>query len=120
MGSRWWWVIGWAILIEGLLLWPSPPDVPSAWSVPGVDKAVHMALFGMQAWLAVPPLKDTRRPVWIALVGTIVFGVLTEWQQQFVPGRAMELGDLAADSVGAMLGVLFAVSWAPRRRESQR
>lgn len=120
MASRWWWVVGWALAIELLLLWPSPPDLSRTLHFGGADKVVHAALFAVQAWLATRALQGDGRARWPALVGTIAFGVVTELQQHLIPSRAMELGDLAADSLGASLGFLFAVTRAPRRREYQR
>ena len=118
--GRWTWVVGWAVLIEMLLLWPSPPDVPQLlWSI-GFDKLVHAGLFAVQAALGAWALEERKRSAWPALAGAIAFGALTEVQQQFMPSRAMELGDFLADAAGAVIGlVLFAVL-APMRRELHR
>lgn len=118
--GRWALVVGWAMLIEVLLLWPSPPDVSQlAWGV-GLDKIVHAGLFAVQAALGAWALEERRRSAWPALVGAIAFGALTEVQQQLMPSRAMELGDFLADAAGAVIGfALFAVL-APTRRELHR
>lgn len=120
MRGRWAWVVGWAVLIEVLLLWPSPPDVPSlAWGI-GLDKIVHAALFAVQAVLGAWALQERRRLAWPALAGAIAFGALTEVQQQLMPSRAMELGDFLADAAGASIGLALFAALAPTRRELHR
>jgi VanZ family protein len=88
--------------------------------VPGLDKAVHLGLYGVLGWLA-------ARAVWtrgggardaaFAFVAIAVFGALDEWHQQFIPGRSMEFLDWVADSTGALAGV--AVAALTRRREAR-
>lgn len=118
--GRWTWVLGWAVLIEGLLLWPSPPEVPRLFSSIGFDKIGHAGLFAVQAALGAWALAEHRRRAWPALAGTIAFGAFTELQQHFMPSRAMELGDLLADAAGAVLGLAVFAVLAPTRRELHR
>jgi VanZ family protein len=118
--SRWAWVVGWALLIEMLVLWPSPPEVPQALWVIGLDKMVHAALFAVQAALAAWALAERNRPVWPAMVGAAAFGAATELQQHFMPSRSMELGDFLADAAGAVIGLAVFAALAPRRRERHR
>jgi VanZ family protein len=118
--SRWVWVVGWALLIEMLVLWPSPPEVPQPLWVIGFDKLVHAALFAVQAALAGWALAARDRPAWPAGVGVVVFAVATELEQQFIPSRSMELGDILADAAGAVIGLAVFAALAPRRRERHR
>ncbi len=120
MRGRWAWVVGWAAFIEGLLLWPSPPEVPQLLRNIGFDQIVHAGLFAVQAALGAWALAASRRPAWPALVGTIVFGAVTEVQQQLMPSRAMELGDFLADAAGAAIGLAMFAALAPTRRELPR
>jgi VanZ family protein len=113
-------VLAWALLIEVLVLWPSPPDLAPRWLGVGFDKIVHASLFAVQAALAAWALAGERRARWPAAVGTVVFGAATELQQHFIPSRSMELGDLLADSGGAIIGLALFAALAPRRRESLR
>lgn len=115
--GRWTWVLGWAVFIEVLLLWPSPPEVPRLLRSIGFDKIVHAGLFAVQAMLGAWALDESRRAAWPALVGAIAFGALTEVQQQLMPSRAMELGDLLADAAGAFIGLALFAALAPTRRE---
>lgn len=118
--GRWTWVLGWAVLIEMLLLWPSPPEVPRLFSSVGFDKIVHAVLFAVQAVLGAWALAERGRSAWPALIGTIAFGAFTELQQHLMPSRAMELGDLLADAAGAALGLALFAALAPTRRELPR
>lgn len=113
------WVVGWAVLIEVLLLWPSPPDVSQRLLGVGFDKVVHTSLFAVQAGLWAWALTGKSRPIWPAVVGTVAFGAFTELQQHFLPSRSMELGDLLADASGAVIGAAAFAALALRRRESE-
>jgi VanZ family protein len=114
--GRWTWVVGWAVFIEVLVLWPSPPDVPGLlWGI-GLDKVAHAALFGVQAVLVAWALEERGRSWWPALA----FGVLTEVQQQLIPSRALEMGDILADAAGAVIGLAMYAVLAPTRRELHR
>jgi len=113
----WWWALGWAWVIEVLMLWPHPPNVPEPFRFIGLDKLVHATLFGVQAALTVRAMRGSGRPSWMALVAVVVFAAGTEIGQHFVPSRSAELADFLADSAGAGIGAgVFAV-WARRRQE---
>ena len=117
--GRFQWVFGWALLIEALLLWPTPPQISERLFGIGLDKVAHITMFAVLAGLWAWASASTRRLFWPA-VGAVAFGALTEWQQHFVPTRSMELGDFLADSSGVALAlVLFAVM-ARWRREPGR
>lgn len=118
--GRWAWVLGWAMFIEVLLLWPSPPEVPQLLRSIGFDKIVHAGLFAVQAVLGAWALEERGRPAWPALAGAIAFAALTEVQQHLMPSRAMELGDFLADAAGAALGLALFATLAPMRRELHR
>jgi VanZ family protein len=117
---RWGWVVGWALLIEALVLWPSPPEIRSPFAFIGLDKLVHAGLFGVQAVLIARAMGPEARPWWPALAAVMAFGAVTEIEQHFVPTRSMELGDFLADSAGAAIGLAIFAALAPRRRELHR
>lgn len=68
------------------------------------DKLVHFSLFLLLGALAARswPHAAGRRWAWL---GLLVLGCLTEWLQQYVPGRGASGLDLAADVAGASLGL---------------
>lgn len=80
------------------------------------DKLNHVLAFAVGGWLAATALRLSRptMPVAGALVAAIVliaaFGVLDETVQTLTPGRSGgNLGDWAADVVGAVLGGLLSL-----------
>lgn len=110
----------WAVLIELLVIWPHPPELPPALDVVGLDKFVHAGLFGILAVLLARALVQEARPAWIALAASAAYGMFTELEQHFIPSRSMELGDFLADAAGAALGLVAFTVWAQRRREFSR
>lgn len=76
---------------------------------PFVDKVVHALVFGglsFTVWMALrssAPSVSTRRLSVLAIVLTALYGLTDEIHQSFVPGRSMEMLDLAADAGGAGL-----------------
>jgi VanZ family protein len=120
MATRWRLPLAWALLIEILIIWPHPPDLPQAWNGFGLDKFVHFSLFAVLAALAVRALVAEARPAWLALAASVAFGMFTELEQHFIPSRSMELGDFLADAAGAALGFVAFTMWAQRRREFSR
>jgi VanZ family protein len=68
------------------------------------DKLVHFGLFLLLGALAARSWPH-RAGRWSAWLGLFLLGCLTEWLQQFVPGRGASGFDLAADVAGASLGL---------------
>jgi VanZ family protein len=62
-------------------------------------------------------VKLPRAARWAALLGSL-YGLTDEFHQRFVPHRSAELGDWAADTLGAALGALLA--WLVLRRFGSR
>jgi VanZ family protein len=46
-----------------------------------------------------------------AVLLTIAYGVTDEFHQSFVPGRSMDVYDLFADAIGAMIGTAACWAW---------
>jgi VanZ family protein len=44
----------------------------------------------------------------VAMLLTVLYGATDEFHQAFVPGRYATIGDVLADSIGALLGCLGA------------
>jgi VanZ family protein len=94
---------GYAIFLVIIAVLPSTSVAPSFW-VP--DWFAHAVAYGIQAallyWATLPSLGH-RRSLVAGVVGAGSFGVVTESLQFFQPERAVELKDLAANIVGALL-----------------
>src|SRR5262245_46183476 len=115
----------WGLFLLALTSWPSPPELPYAWTFPNIDKVVHALLYSVEgfflyfaiAWSG--PRRPLRRA--LAVAGILaVWGTLDEIHQAFIPGRFMEGMDAVIDSVGGFLGALVAgrVSSSPRLSRS--
>lgn len=79
-----------------------------------LDKLTHFALYGVQAFLLDRAVrwKGRRGFAWtrvLTIVGTLtLWGALDEAHQEWIPGRQMDSGDLAADVAGAVTGSVLA------------
>lgn len=79
------------------------------------DKGVHVVEYGVLGFLVAHACLRTftRRPrlrvALFAILAGLLWGVLDEIHQAFVPGRSADLLDIAADSVGVTLGTLLRV-----------
>ena len=99
----------WTVIIIFLSLM-SASDLPQSplFNIPCFDKLVHGGLYCMLALLVVVPLRKTRLKVGlIAFVYTVFLGGLLELiQSYFTVSRSGSWTDLAADAIGAILGIL--------------
>jgi VanZ family protein len=121
--SRLWWVVipMWvyaaAISIGSSI--PTPPPGPP-W-MPYFDKFEHIIEYGILGALAARFALASPRDLWRQLAWWLfpilvaLYGYLDEVHQYFVPGRVYSLGDWAADSTGAILGVLVMLRWGKQR-----
>ena len=92
--------------------------------IEGLDKLIHLSLYTILGFILGRALTARFRSdvSWIAyrrwlllaaILGT-AFGITDEWHQHYVPGRAVEVGDLLMDALGSFLGaglVLFYRAW---------
>jgi VanZ family protein len=100
--------------------------VPLVGGIPNFDKLVHLALYGVEAFLLSFAIRWPGREGFsiartAALVGLMaVWGVVDETHQSWIPGRSMDAGDVAADVSGAALGALTGSALSGRRRRDGR
>lgn len=103
-------------------------NVPNLGDLPGgmSDKTAHLLAY---AGLGVLVLRATSGARWSGVTGrsalaawlvAVAYGVSDEIHQRFVPGRASELADLAADATGAALAVVMLLVVAAIRRRENR
>lgn len=113
MLTRHQWVSFWRLLLllEMLLvlylsLSPRPPQSLDL----GWDKLNHLAAFSSMALSAGLGFKRPWSQVFFAL---LAFGGLIEMLQSFVPNRYAQWGDLAADALGIVLGLVLLMALRP-------
>ncbi len=78
------------------------------------DKVIHAIVYGLLGYLLNRAFFHQHRfslgkkySTWFAIGVAIVYGISDEIHQYFVPGRSMDIYDLLADTVGAILGALI-------------
>lgn len=102
-----WWtaVLAYAAAIFTVSSSPQPFGVQAM--PPFLDKVIHAAVFGgfsFTVWMAMRrsrPCASTGRLSLLAILVAVTYGLTDEVHQAFVPGRSMDILDLAADAVGA-------------------
>ncbi len=104
-----------ALLSVAILVAGTRPQVPDTLRrVP--DWAAHSATYAVVAFLAsrsATLLAVTPAAPWAAAYA-IAHGCLLELMQMLVPTRTAELRDVAADAIGAAIGVAVAAARKPR------
>jgi VanZ family protein len=85
------------------------------------DKIVHFLLYSvLGATLAWGWARMGRRVApWAVVSVGVVYGLLDEWHQSFVPGRSPSLGDAFADLAGTVAGFALVAGLLWRYRESR-
>ena len=99
-----------AILWAGVIFYlSSQPSIDTPSLFPGQDKLFHMVAFGILGFLLMGGMKITSssyqtRQVGFVVVLVVLYGLLDEFHQYFVPGRTMDIYDALADAAGGLLG----------------
>ena len=85
------------------------------------DKIVHFFIFGILGLLLARSINNTVNPfwndryiLWSVLIG-IVYGLVDEWHQMYIPGRYTSLSDWIADFLGVVCFVALYFYWIGRR-----
>jgi|MTBAKSStandDraft_1061840.scaffolds.fasta_scaffold23169_3 VanZ family protein len=80
---------------------------------PGLDKVTHFLehigiILGIYFVLAKTPLRNSHgRKLAVALTCSILFSIADETHQIYIPGRYFEKADLAANTLGAITGIII-------------
>jgi len=99
-----------AIAWTGVIFYlSSQPSIDTPSLFPGQDKLFHMIAFGILGFFLMGGMKTTSNgyrtgQVWLVVVLVVLYGLLDEFHQYFVPGRTMDIYDALADAAGALLG----------------
>jgi VanZ family protein len=83
-----------------------------------VTEYSHVPAYGLLTWLLTSSLKERdwpkRTALWVGAVAAMVFGLWMEILQEFVPGRVVDISDVASNAIGIGLASLLIAS-APER-----
>lgn len=109
----------WPLAIAGLIFLASSRERVAGVDISMSDKVVHFCVYGLLATL-VCRLGRGWRGAAIALVAASLYGASDEWHQSMVPGRAAELADWVADTLGAATAVALYTGWAAYRNLLER
>ena len=98
--------LSWAGLIFYL---SSQPSIETPALFPGEDKLFHLIAFDILGFLAMGAWQASHegyptRQVWLVVLAVMLYGILDEFHQYFVPGRSADVYDVLADAVGGLLG----------------
>ncbi len=105
----------WPLAIAALIFTASSRSSVAAPEIVDIDKVGHFLVFGLLATLLCRLGQGWRAAGW-ALLAASLFGMTDEWHQGFVPGRAPDVFDWVADTLGAALAVTLYAGWPAYRR----
>jgi len=117
----WFLTIFWIWLIWYLTQYPNLVLTPSSFWDTIIADSSHFGFFGTLAilfYFALPAKIYHVKSVFIAVILTSIYGVVTEVHQAIVPGRMMDPLDWTFDTVGAILFVSIAakcMKWGKRK-----
>jgi hypothetical protein len=108
--------IGWLIISIFLLTIPGSSFPKENWlDKLWVDKWVHIAMFAIMVWLwcrAIPAAQYSAsrlRNIFLGIaIASFAFGIGMEFVQRYlVVNRSFDIGDIVADGLGALAGLIF-------------
>jgi len=112
-------LFGWILLIFGL---SAIPNVPTVRFIISPDKVVHAGIYFILCLLARRAFFHQERFSFLkrhamlaALLFTILYGIIDEIHQIYVPGRTADVFDALADTVGGLLFVAGFWFWSRRQ-----
>ncbi len=100
------WIFLICCVVIGSLLPATSPVMAAVGWLHVSDKVMHFCAYLALSLLPVIGFRDRRRGV-VAGVSMFVLSILMEAGQQFSPGRAVEFGDVIANSAGVSCGTLL-------------
>jgi VanZ family protein len=95
----------WMSLIFFLSAQPDFPRPKASWLEDLIGIGAHMFLFGVLAVLWARAFQGQRRALFVAFLATMLYALLDEFHQSFVPGRTADPLDLVYDGLGAAIAL---------------
>jgi len=84
--------------------------------IPLMDKWIHVGLFAVLVWLGcwatykIKPSDSSQHLRWFIsiCIWAIAYGIIMEFVQKYwIPFRSFDMGDIAADAAGSIIGFVF-------------
>jgi VanZ family protein len=98
------WLLAIVTVIIGSVLPSDSSPMQALDSLQINDKIEHVAAYTALAFL--PALHERRRFVIVAALGAVALGVALEYVQRFTGWRDFEVGDMIADAIGVVFGLV--------------
>jgi VanZ family protein len=84
----------------------------------GFDKIIHISIYAILAFLSYISFRKSGLNKYVLLLSfffATLYGITNEFYQFYVPGRDASIGDIVANSCGALLGSYLASVISLRR-----
>lgn len=107
------WILSILLVVIGSLLPAASAPMRAIGLLPVSDKVQHFCAYGSLALFSTFAAPK-RTAILIALI-LILMGVALEFGQRLVPGRAFELGDMAANALGVLAGITLGLFFSFNR-----
>lgn len=101
--KKWLYVILWCGLIFAGSSLPKAELPTTTWFNWIAHKIVHLAEYGVLAYLFHQALEYTTHRKLLAVFLTVLYAISDEYHQTFVPGRYGKITDVLIDSLGAIV-----------------
>ena len=98
------------LAVAGMVVVASGRSQVAAPGIVDIDKVIHFSVFGLIATDVARVLGGRRG--WWAILAVSLFGISDEFRQSFTPGRAVEVADWVADTLGAAFATTLYLKWA--------
>ncbi len=99
------WFLAILCVVVGSLLPGSSGPIQALGELPVSDKVIHFSSYVVLAFLPMVIYPDRRKAL-LAALSMIALGILLEGGQWITPDRDVEFGDVVANTLGVLTGIL--------------
>jgi VanZ family protein len=101
--------IGWRIPQAGPFAWVGQPIFPIDVTWDLIENLFWYILVGFLAALSVLPRVRRSSALFVGFIGPLLFSMLAETVQAYLPGRTSQMSDVLSNGTGALIGATIAV-----------
>ena len=103
----------WLVLVVMLVVTSLLPNVHPPTPYQHMDKVYHFSAYAFASFLPAVVIRTHRGLLWVCLF-LVLIGIGTEYGQHFIPSRTGTVGDLIANMLGVLSGVIVG-QWLGRK-----